>query len=241
MVELLTNAEVNKIVKVSPYKAMDAVTRREFNICFGGARNDHYDVTPANPNDAAIMEQILGKADLRTWRPARPTLIWMQNRIVAFGLCYYMHHIRIGGGNPGTKYPSKNESGPPWSFGGHSCCYASNSVGGAGDAPNAACGAEANAHARLLHNGTRGGQARAACYEAYILGNRIFGNAPAPMPAAPLASTNTHTVVSGDTMSGIAKQYGVTLAALTTANPQIVNVNVIRVGQRVNIPVTERM
>ena len=238
-VELLTNAEVNKIVKVGSHRAIDMATRREFNVCFGGARNDHYDVTPTTEADVMIMEQIIGRSSLDTWRPSRPTVVVMGDRMVSFGLCYFMHHIRIGGGNPGPRYISRNEAGPPWSTdprGGHVCCYASNSVGGGGDAPNAACSAEANAHARQIHNGGQGGQARAACYEAYILGNRIFGNIATPLPPAPPTPTNTHTVASGETMSGIAREYGFTLSELARANPQIANIDVIYVGQRINIP-----
>ena len=41
---------------------------------------------------------------------------------------------------------------------------------------------------------------------------------------------------SGDTMSGIAGRFGVSLYALEKANPQVTNPNVISVGQRLNIP-----
>ena len=83
----------------------------------------------------------------------------------------YMHHIRIGGGNPGPKYPSVSENGPPWKYGGHVCSYLHSSVGGAGDTPNPACSAAANTRAMEIQKGARGGQARAAAFEAYFLGN----------------------------------------------------------------------
>ena len=44
-----------------------------------------------------------------------------------------------------------------------------------------------------------------------------------------------YKVVKGDTLSGIAKKYGITLAQIKKLNPQITNFNLIRVGQLVNI------
>lgn len=44
------------------------------------------------------------------------------------------------------------------------------------------------------------------------------------------------TVRKGDTLWGIAKRHGVTLAALTAANPQIKNPNLIYPGDKVRIP-----
>jgi len=45
-----------------------------------------------------------------------------------------------------------------------------------------------------------------------------------------------HTVRKGDTLWGIAKQYGVELTALIRANPQIKNPNLIYPGEAVNVP-----
>ncbi len=50
------------------------------------------------------------------------------------------------------------------------------------------------------------------------------------------AMASTHTVQSGDTLSGIAVQSGVSLWSLEAANPQIKNPNLIFVGQQVNVP-----
>ena len=50
------------------------------------------------------------------------------------------------------------------------------------------------------------------------------------------AGGRTHTVGKGDTLWGIAKEYGVELAALIRANPQIKNPNLIHPGEVVRIP-----
>lgn len=47
-----------------------------------------------------------------------------------------------------------------------------------------------------------------------------------------------YTIKSGDTLSQIAKEKGISLRALLGANPQIKNANKIRVGQKINIPKT---
>lgn len=49
-------------------------------------------------------------------------------------------------------------------------------------------------------------------------------------------ASHDYTVRSGDTMSGIAARFGVSLAALERANPQIANPNRIYAGQVVHIP-----
>lgn len=46
----------------------------------------------------------------------------------------------------------------------------------------------------------------------------------------------THTVRKGDTLWGIAKQYGVELTELIRANPQIKNPNLIYPGEAVRLP-----
>jgi spore coat assembly protein SafA len=58
-----------------------------------------------------------------------------------------------------------------------------------------------------------------------------------------LAASSTdsgYTVERGDTLSGIAREHGVSLAELTAANPQINNPNVIYPGQHINIPAGAR-
>lgn len=49
-------------------------------------------------------------------------------------------------------------------------------------------------------------------------------------------SSNTYTVAKGDTMFLIAQKLGVSLNALISANPQILNPNAIQIGQVINIP-----
>ncbi len=60
----------------------------------------------------------------------------------------------------------------------------------------------------------------------------------APVPATGTATpsaTRVHVVARGETLQGIARQYGVTVQALMSAN-QISNPNLIRVGQKLVIP-----
>ena len=54
--------------------------------------------------------------------------------------------------------------------------------------------------------------------------------------AAFAGETAYYTVKKGDTLWGIAKQYGVALTALIAANPQIKNPNLIYPGDRVRMP-----
>ena len=52
-------------------------------------------------------------------------------------------------------------------------------------------------------------------------------------------AATTYKVVKGDTLSAIAKKYGITLAQLKKLNPQITNPNLIKVGQVINIYATQ--
>ena len=59
-----------------------------------------------------------------------------------------------------------------------------------------------------------------------------------PEPTVPPAPTpQVHVVVKGETMSKIAKKYGLTVDELLAANPQIKNPNKIKVGDEITIPV----
>lgn len=55
-------------------------------------------------------------------------------------------------------------------------------------------------------------------------------------PHMSVATTKVYVVVPGDTLSGIAGQFGVTLDALEAANPQITDPDLIFPGQAVGIP-----
>lgn len=55
-------------------------------------------------------------------------------------------------------------------------------------------------------------------------------------PSASIDRRVTHSVVSGDTLWGIARRYGVALEDLLAANPGVKNPNLIHVGDQVVIP-----
>lgn len=66
---------------------------------------------------------------------------------------------------------------------------------------------------------------------------------PSPVSSPePTATTEptllTHLIESGDTLSGIAKEYGVTVLALVEAN-QLANPDVLRIGQVLTIPIPQ--
>ena len=56
---------------------------------------------------------------------------------------------------------------------------------------------------------------------------------PTPTPAP---TQQTYVVQAGDTLSGIAQRFGLTLEALRAANPQITNVDEIKIGDEIIIP-----
>ena len=58
---------------------------------------------------------------------------------------------------------------------------------------------------------------------------------PTPTPAP---TQQIYIVAPGDTLSGIAQQFGMSLETLRAANPQIVNVDQIKIGDEIIIPVT---
>jgi len=73
----------------------------------------------------------------------------------------------------------------------------------------------------------------------------VSGTASAPASSAPrttqvsnpvsTTASRTHVVQSGETVSGIAKRYGTTVAAITTSNG-LSNAGVIHIGQQLTVP-----
>jgi len=62
-----------------------------------------------------------------------------------------------------------------------------------------------------------------------------YSTVPVVTPAA-MVSTGTYVVQAGDTFAGIAYSFGVSINDLWAANPYIVDINVLYVGQVLNIP-----
>jgi LysM repeat protein len=61
---------------------------------------------------------------------------------------------------------------------------------------------------------------------------------PPPIEAAPVTTTITYTIVSGDTISGIAQQFDVGTDELVAANPETLgSPDSLRIGQQVVVPV----
>jgi uncharacterized YkwD family protein/spore coat assembly protein SafA len=58
------------------------------------------------------------------------------------------------------------------------------------------------------------------------------------IPSSSSTSTSTYTVVTGDTLWGIAAKQGISLSDLMTANPQITNSSLIFPGQKLTLPIT---
>lgn len=59
-----------------------------------------------------------------------------------------------------------------------------------------------------------------------------------PLPTvAPAPTQFVYTVVAGDTVSKLAARFGVTVNAIKKANPQIKNINAIKIGDPITIPV----
>ena len=68
--------------------------------------------------------------------------------------------------------------------------------------------------------------------DSLVIGQNLF------IPTAE-NSSQQYTVISGDSMYKIANKFGITLAELINANPQISNPNIIQIGQVINIPNTK--
>lgn len=62
------------------------------------------------------------------------------------------------------------------------------------------------------------------------------GTVPPVTPPPPPSGGQSYTVQKGDTMKKVAERFGVSLDVLIKANPQVTNINLIYVGQKLNIP-----
>ena len=68
-------------------------------------------------------------------------------------------------------------------------------------------------------------------------GQRLNVPTPGSVPPTPVpTSGQVYVVQRGDTMKKIADRLGVSLEILVQANPQVTNINLIYVGQRLNLP-----
>lgn len=74
----------------------------------------------------------------------------------------------------------------------------------------------------------------------YIDLNHIYTDfAPTVAVKPPIVSPQTNYIVkSGDNLTAIARVHGISLQSLISANPQITNPNLIRVGQAIIIPIS---
>lgn len=64
---------------------------------------------------------------------------------------------------------------------------------------------------------------------------QVSGAKESSSPAPTTVVAHTYTVQSGDTFSGIAKKHSLSLSELASLNPQIANINIISVGQKINV------
>jgi LysM domain len=96
---------------------------------------------------------------------------------------------------------------------------------------------ESNGDAGSCTNGTGAYDADASLWTDhwFLPGPWTFDVAPGAEPPAPAPSA-TYTVQSGDSLSSIAEDHGVTLSAIEAANPQIADPDEIFIGEQVNIP-----
>ena len=88
-----------------------------------------------------------------------------------------------------------------------------------------------------IWSGTKAGVVAAgtATLADYLRGGKEAAAAATPTPVAPTGQ-ETVIVQSGDTLSQIAKNSGVSVQDLMAANPQITNPDVIKAGQEITLP-----
>jgi len=185
-IRLCSNAEFARLFGTGnrSIPVHDLLTGLSWHMCFAGVRTDHYDTTPTTQNDMTVMLRAFG--GIHEFM-GRPMLAEPQPKIyVPMGMHSYMHHIRIGGGNPGTGYPSRNED-PPWTkYGGHVCMYLHNSVGNSGSIDSVNRYARPEAAKRANTPRATGRQMRAACHEAHFIAIEKYGDGKLPEAPRPV-------------------------------------------------------
>ncbi|MFR4560427.1 MAG: LysM peptidoglycan-binding domain-containing protein [Flavonifractor plautii] len=74
-------------------------------------------------------------------------------------------------------------------------------------------------------------------YDGHSTGVQVTGGGGEPEtgPAAGTAGERRHTVRRGETLWGIARDYGLSLTELIALNPQIKNPNLILAGEEVRL------
>ena len=74
-------------------------------------------------------------------------------------------------------------------------------------------------------------------YDGHSTGVQVTGGGGEPEtgPAAGTAGERRHTVRRGETLWGIARDYGLSLTELIVLNPQIKNPNLILAGEEVRL------
>jgi len=66
----------------------------------------------------------------------------------------------------------------------------------------------------------------------YYTTNNFYNN----VPSSSISSNGTYTVQPGDTFASIAGRFGLSVDALWAANPGIANINLLYIGQVINLP-----
>lgn len=84
-------------------------------------------------------------------------------------------------------------------------------------------------------NGDSGGDGNGGAAASPSASAAVATATPAPT-APPKPTPQTYTIATGDTLSRVAKRFGVTLEALLAANPQIKNPDRLGIGDVLVIP-----
>lgn len=86
----------------------------------------------------------------------------------------------------------------------------------------------------ILKDGTYNRWMKNGLPSRWVAFTEIVSAEPSPKQETPLKES-VYYVKKGDTLSSIAYAHGMTLAKLVSYNPQIRNINVISIGQRINL------